>query len=391
MSMKISGPSDQGFGLSNLGLNIKQGLGSGEMQTQKQTGGLVDFGASSASGAQNAGVNFGRQASPLSNTQTDATSQAAGGGQLTTQMINFIQQLALLLLQLLQSNQTASNDPSQNNGTTGSGPSPVSSAGAAQPASAAPQGDNGVAPASAQAAPAGVVATPDATPVDPSAAAPVQAAGPTQAAAPGQPSPAPATSGPQATDASAPVGDGPTAGTGPRSFNITNTQDHPIKIGQFDKDGNLTAELNLKPNQTGTMKFENDTTGLLKQAAADNTYKSDASRLEFYNGFINTSYIDGRNAAIHATDGKGFEIGDTQSIADKAPGDIVSSDSDGNKTIAGFYDGSTDKMKKGGDFLTQTLGTGMTYMHPDDDTLGAGKNPMRHTDAMSLNVTFGKA
>lgn len=184
---------------------------------------------------------------------------------------------------------------------------------------------------------------------------------------------------------------GSTAGDGPRNFNITNTQDHDIQIGQFDKNNQLVAEMTLKPGQSGQMKYQNDFTGLLKQADADGKYQDSASRLEFYNGYVNTSDIDGRNAAIYATDHKGFEIGDKQSIADSAPDDVVSKDSAGNKTIAGWYDGSTDTMRKGGQFMTDKLGTGMTYMHPDDDKLSPGNNPMRHTDAMTLDVIFGKA
>lgn len=184
---------------------------------------------------------------------------------------------------------------------------------------------------------------------------------------------------------------GPSAGSGPRAFNITNTQDHDINIGQFDQHNQLVGEITLKPGESGQMRYQNDFTGLLKQADADGNYRDDASRLEFYNGFVNTSDIDGRNAAIHATDHQGFEIGDRQSIADRAPADIVSTDSAGNKTIAGYYDGSSDTMRKGGQFMTDALGTGMTYMHPDDDRLPEGQNPMRHTDAMTLDVTFGKA
>ena len=181
------------------------------------------------------------------------------------------------------------------------------------------------------------------------------------------------------------------AGSGPYTLNITNDQDHPIEIGQFDQQDKLVAELTLQPGEKGTMNYQQDTTGLLKQADSDGNYQPDASRLEFYNGFINTSDIDGRNAAIYATDGKGFEIGDTQSVADKAPSSIVSTDSAGEKTIAGYYDGSTQKMRDGGEFLTKELGTGMTYMHPDDDKLGEGRNPMRHTDSKSLNVVFDDA
>ncbi|MBD1599285.1 hypothetical protein [Pseudomonas typographi] len=187
------------------------------------------------------------------------------------------------------------------------------------------------------------------------------------------------------------VGGGPVAGSGPRTFNVTNNQDQAIKIGQFDKNDKLVGELSLQPGQTGQMKYENDFTGLLKQADADGNYKPDASRLEFYNGFINTSDIDGRNASIYATDHKGFEVGDKKSIADGAPEGTVSTDSAGNKTVAGWYDGSTPAMRDGGAYMVGQLGTGMTYMHPTDDQLGDGQNPMRHTDAMTLDVMFGKA
>ncbi|WP_034915574.1 hypothetical protein [Erwinia sp. 9145] len=184
---------------------------------------------------------------------------------------------------------------------------------------------------------------------------------------------------------------GTVAGSGPRTFDITNKEDHDINIGQFDKDNKLVAEMTLKPGESGKMKYQNDFTGVLKQSDSEGKYQDSASRLEFYNGFVNTSDIDGRNAAIHAEDGKGFEIGDEKSIADEAPDSIVSKDSAGNKTIAGWYDGSTDTMKKGGEYMTNKLGTGDTYMHPDDDKLPNGQNPMRHTDSMELDVTFGKA
>jgi hypothetical protein len=199
------------------------------------------------------------------------------------------------------------------------------------------------------------------------------------------------TTKPESIGANAGVGSAAAAGSGPYSLNITNSQGHSIKIGQFDKNDKLVGELALEPGQKGTMKYEADTTGLLKQAAADGSYKADASRLEFYNGFINTSDIDGRNAAIYVADGRGFEVGDKQSIADKAPDSIISMDSAGDKTISGWYDGSTDKMRQGGDFLTKELGTRMTYQHPSDDTLDQRDNPMRHTDSMTLDVVFGKS
>jgi hypothetical protein len=188
----------------------------------------------------------------------------------------------------------------------------------------------------------------------------------------------------------APVGGGPSAGSGPYTFNITNSQEQPITLGMFDKNEQLTGEITLQPGQTGQMRYQSDFTGLIKQANADGGYQPDASRLEFYNGFINTSYIDGRNAAIHATDHNGFEIGDKESILDKAPTHLVSRDSGGNGTITGWYDGSTSEMTQAGEFLTNELGTGMSYIHPNDDQLGEGHNPMRMSHSMTLDVVFGK-
>jgi hypothetical protein len=373
MSMKILGPAQQGFGLDTRDFAHKDAFkGSGGSSGQS---GLVSFGGAAGAGGQ---VNFGGQPAALSDSRVAAAQAPADGNDsLSNQVRDLVQQILQLIAQMMQNNQSAPQNPSDgagNGSSPGQSQKPVTNA-AAQP----PQTDQ-----SAQ--PAGQTATPP-TSTPQTATLQTAAAEPQTATA----DPATATPSTNSASSTAATGDNPVAGSGPRAFNITNTQDHPIKIGQFDQHDQLTAELTLQPGQTGTMKFENDTTGLLKQADADGKYKPDASRLEFYNGFINTSDIDGRNAAIHATDGKGFEVGDSQSVADKASSDIVSTDSAGNKTVAGFYDGSTDAMRKGGDFLTQTLGTGMTYMHPNDDTLGQGNNPMRHTDAMSLDVTFGKA
>jgi hypothetical protein len=223
---------------------------------------------------------------------------------------------------------------------------------------------------------------PDATPVPTSPTTPagqVDAAKPTEIA-------------PKA-DSHTFVGGGQTAGSGPYSMNISNTQDHEIKIGQFDQKENLIGEITLapkgQPGSTGTMKYQADTTTLMKQADEDGQYRPDASRLEAYNGFINTSYIDGRNASIHASDGKGFEIGDSKSIAEEAKkANLIDNV---NETIPGWYDGSTTEMQRGGEFLEKELSTGDSYIHPDDDQRGPGKNPMRHTDSMTLNVEFGKA
>lgn len=359
MSMKILGPAPSGFGLGNSDFaHLDAFKSDGGSQSHN---GQVSFGGSVGAAGQSAQINFGGQPAALSDSRVAAAQAPADGNDsLSNQVRELLQQILQLIAQMMQNNQSGTQNLAEGNGSSPSNAaSPVTQA-------AAPPAQSTQAPETSD-------------PVN-------QAASPQTAASVPQTSAAT----PAASTASA-AGDGPVAGSGPRSFNITNTQDHPIKIGQFDQNDKLTAELTLQPGEKGTMKFENDTTGLLKQADADGNYKPDASRLEFYNGFINTSDIDGRNAAIHATDGKGFEIGDKTSVADKAPDDIVSVDSGGNKTIAGYYDGSTDAMRKGGDFLTQALGTGMTYMHPNDDTLGEGNNPMRHTDSMSLDVTFGKA
>lgn len=366
MSTKVSGPVDQLFGLHNSDFGSPQG----RLTDQRQAGGGIDFGTSPGAGAQS--VNFGGPSPHNSDSRVNASAQAANptDQDLAASVRNLVEQIMQALAQFMQQNRSDTGASSQSSGS--------------------PQGKSAAVSAPAQPMAANTGSQQAAA--TPSAAQP-SSAGPQVASTP----PANAQTAPEATAALAPagkstaIGDAATAGSGPYSLNITNTQDHAIKIGQFDKNEKLVGELSLEPGQKGTMKYEADTTGLLKQADADGNYKPDASRLEFYNGFINTSDIDGRNAAIYASDGKGFEVGDKQSIADKAPDSITSLDSAGNKTIAGWYDGSTEKMKQGGDFLTKELGTGMTYQHPNDDTLGQGSNPMRHTDSMSLDVVFGKA
>jgi hypothetical protein len=361
MSMKILGPAQQGGVLEDSDFAQKDLFKDSSGASDQK--GWVSFGAAAGAGER---VNFGGPAAAVSHSRAAAVqTPAEGNDSLSNQVRDLLQQILQLIAQMMQNNQTPTD--AEENGSP-------------------------VVPSQKQVVHAAMQTPPTDRPAEPMnqtpATPPLQTASGQKTTEPETARPDPATNTANSPTA---TGDNPVAGTGPRSFNITNTQDHPIKIGQFDQHDKLVAELTVQPGKTGTMKFENDTTGLLKQADADGNYKPDASRLEFYNGFINTSDIDGRNAAIHADDGKGFEIGDTESVADKAPADIVSLDSAGNKTVAGFYDGSTDTMRKGGDFLTQTLGTGMTYMHPNDDTLGQGKNPMRHTDAMSLDVTFGKA
>jgi hypothetical protein len=365
MSTKVSGPVDQMFGLHNSDFGSPQG----RFADQRQAGGGIDFGASPGAGAQS--VSFGGPSPHHSDSRVNASERAANptDQDLAASVRNLVEQIMQALAQFMQ----------QSRGDTG----------ASSPGGGSPQGKSAAVsapgqPMAANAMSQQAAATPGVTQA-PSAAPHASTSAPDTLTA-SKPATAPESVGKPGA-----VADAATAGSGPYSLNITNTQDHAIKIGQFDKNEKRVGELSLEPGQRGTMKYEADTTGLLKQADADGNYKPDASRLEFYNGFINTSDIDGRNAAIHATDGKGFEIGDKQSIADKAPDSITSLDSAGNKTIAGWYDGSTEMMKQGGEFLTNELGTGRTYQHPNDDTLGQGNNPMRHTDSMSLDVTFGKA
>ncbi|MCF7531004.1 hypothetical protein [Pseudomonas petrae] len=373
MSMKVTGPVDQGLGLNSSNFASPQG----RLTDQRQAGGGVDFGVSPGTGAQS--VSYGGPSAQSSDSRVTPGERAANptDQDLAASLRNLVEQIMQALAQLMQQSRSDTGASSQGRGGSPQGKSatiseagqPVAANAASEPAAAA----SGVAGSSS--------AVPDV------ASSSVRAS---TSSADAQAAPT-ATAALASAGKNTAVGDAATAGSGPYSLNITNTQDHAIKIGQFDKNEKLVGELSLEPGQKGTMKYEADTTGLLKQADAHGNYKPDASRLEFYNGFINTSDIDGRNAAIHASDGKGFEVGDKQSIADKAPDSITTRDSAGNKTIAGWYDGSTEKMKQGGDFLTKELGTGMTYQHPNDDTLGQGSNPMRHTDSMSLDVVFGKA
>jgi hypothetical protein len=361
MSMKTMGAVDQSFGFNSANLGMPQCRVPEERQSSR--GG--DFGISPDAGAQP--VRFGEQPSRIINEGVHAVENACGSNaqRLSGMVDDLLEKILHVIALLMQKNPT-----DKNASLAGSGQSQGASAAefeANHPmlASTAPQ--HGDTAPSEETVPASTVISSD----------PLIAAEPT----------ASLKLAGESLEVRGPI----TAGSGPYSLEITNAQDRSIKIGQFNKDEKLVGELALEPGQKGTMKYEAETTGLLKQADAEGNYKPDASRLEFYNGFINTSDIDGRNAAIYVTDGKGFEIGDKQSIADKAPSNITSIDFAGNKTLAGWYDGSTERMKQGGEFLTKELGTGMTYQHPNDDTLAQGQNPMRHTDSMTLDVVFGRA
>ncbi|MEJ5156452.1 hypothetical protein WH240_15100 [Gluconobacter wancherniae] len=191
------------------------------------------------------------------------------------------------------------------------------------------------------------------------------------------------------------------AGDGPNTTTITNTSNHDEKIGQFLNGGSTTqptAEIDLKPGQTGTLKYENGQGGYDAEADSSGNFQSTASRLEFYadaKGVNNddVSYIDGRNASIKVSDGNGKTAGDSQSIAADAPSNAITKDAGGRATVTGWYDGSTQGMKDGGAYMESKLGTGNAYIHPDDDPNATGSNPMTMAQDPSQHYTadFGDA
>ena len=191
------------------------------------------------------------------------------------------------------------------------------------------------------------------------------------------------------------------AGDGPNTTTITNTSNHDEKIGQFLNGGSTTqptAEIDLKPGQTGTLKYENGQGGYDAEADSSGNFQSTASRLEFYadaKGVNNddVSYIDGRNASIKVSDGNGKTAGDSQSIAAEAPSNAITKDAGGRATVTGWYDGSTQGMKDGGAYMESKLGTGNAYIHPDDDRNATGSNPMTMAQDPSQHYTadFGDA
>ncbi|MBO1360450.1 hypothetical protein J2D73_11690 [Acetobacter sacchari] len=192
------------------------------------------------------------------------------------------------------------------------------------------------------------------------------------------------------------------AGSGNNAMVITNTSNHDEKIGQFLNGGSITqpaAEIDLKPGQTGTLRYQNGEGGFDAEANSSGQFQPTASRLEFYadsKGMNNddVSYIDGDNAAISVNDGHGRFAGETQSMAFSAPSDIVSRDSGGLPTITGWYDGSTQAMQAGGAYIQDKLGgTGAAYIHPDDDRNATEKNPMtmEQDSSATYYVEFGEA
>lgn len=377
MSTLVQGPAAQTFGLDVSPYQPPSSFqpGPGNPSGGGGSGGAVDFGSSANLGLQNNQIHFGGQAQQPSVGKTAATGQTGQDDDVMSRVRDLVQQILQLLAQFTQQNQNGNAGSAQNNaGGNSSGGGSGRGAGA---------------PAGGMPAPEQATAQPTTSP------APVQKAetsAPTSPTAQGEPANGTGTTGEaQATAKPATVAteSGQASGTGPYSLNITNADDETHEYGEFDKNEKLIAEITLKPGEKGTLKYEADTTTLVKQEDEDGKYHSDAARLEAYNKFVNTSDIDGRDASIYATDGKGFEIGDKKSIAAEALKQGVIKNLD--DTIPGWYDGSTAEMQKGGAFLEQQLGTGDTYIHPNDDQLGQGKNPMRSSNSMSLDVEFGKA
>ena len=253
----------------------------------------------------------------------------------------------------------------------------------AQPQEAGSAG--GSAGGAAQAAPTGAGAAPAA-----GSASQQPSAGADNAAAGGASQGAAATSATPTTS----------AGTGANAIQVTNTTNEPMTIGKF-KNGESTtspsAEITLQPGQTGTLHYENGEAGYAAKADSSGQFQPNASRLEYEADadgkmkYPDVSYIDGRNASISLSDGSGLNKGDDKSIAAGAPADAVQTDSAGDKTIAGYYDGSTAQMQAGATYMQSQLGTGGAYLHPNDDTLPNGQNPMSGTQSSTLYADFGNA
>ena len=291
--------------------------------------------------------------------------QGASGGVL--HMMQELMQMMQQVLQTMQGGQGASAQGVTPGGTSGGAPSRAS-ADNVPPNNAPPGGAGPGAPAQNTGAQA-------------SAKGAGGGAGP---GAPAQSTAAPSTS----------------AGTGPNSIEITNKEDHPITVGKF-KNGESTtdpsAQITLQPGQTGKLNYENGESGYAAQADASGKFQPNASRLEYEADkdgkmkYPDISYIDGRNASISLTDGAGLNKGDGKSIAGSAPAGTVSADAAGNKTVAGWYDGSTARMQAGGKFMQDQLGTSGAYLHPNDDTLQKDQNPMSGTQSSTLKASFGNA
>lgn len=203
------------------------------------------------------------------------------------------------------------------------------------------------------------------------------------------------------TAAAAPTGTSTTsAGSGSNAIQITNTTDKPMTLGKFQNGQSTTdpsAQITLQPGQTGTISYANGEAGFVAKADASGTFQPNASRLEYEadadgkQKYPDVSYIDGRNASISLTDGAGLNKGDDKSIAGNAPAGTITTDAAGDKTIAGYYDGSTATMQAGADYMQSQIGTNGAYLHPADDQLAAGSNPMSSTQSNTIYASFGNA
>lgn len=317
------------------------------------------------------------------------------------------------LLQQLQARDGTSRDPAENgfpDGASGSAP-PAAGAGQApatsqvleqvaeallqalrdRPATSGPDATGGSGSGSPAIAAAEGGAPSGAPTADRMAAAP---SGPAQPAAAADPS-APASGAAQAATVS-----GSSAGSGPNAIQITNTTSQPMTLGKFENGQSTTdpsAQITLQPGQTGTIRYQNGEAGFVSKADSSGAFQPTASRLEYEadadgkQKYPDVSYIDGRNASISLTDGASLHKGDTASIAAGAPAGTVTTDAAGNKTIAGYYDGSSATMQAGADYMQSQLGTGNAYLHPNDDRLAAGQNPMSSTQSNTIYADFGNA
>lgn len=187
-------------------------------------------------------------------------------------------------------------------------------------------------------------------------------------------------------------------GAGPNSIQITNTTDRPMTLGKFQNGQSTTdpsAQITLQRGQTGTIHYANGEAGFVAKADSSGKFQPNASRLEYEadadgkQKYPDVSYIDGRNASISLTDGASLNKGDNKSIAADAPAITITSDAAGNKTVAGYYDGSAATMQAGADYMQSQLGTNGAYLHPNDDQLAAGGNPMSSTQSDTLYASFG--
>lgn len=184
----------------------------------------------------------------------------------------------------------------------------------------------------------------------------------------------------------------PVNGGGRVSYTFTNNSAKSQQIGFMQDPTNPMAVSGLlQPGESVTFSVPDGISGYFATADSDGRFQPSASRFEIFSegdkANVNVSYITGRNASYMVTDQQGNTIGDNMQIAGNAPQNILTYDSANNPTITGWYDGSTAAMQAGGAYMENALGgTGGAYIHPEDDRLGEGQNPM--TMAMNPSTNF---